>query len=443
MFEDAGARPLKISVIGTGYLGTTHAAAMAELGHQVIGVDADADKVTRLQAGVVPFFEPGLGSLVRKHVEDGTLQFSTSVGDATAYADVHFVCVGTPQSRDGEAADLSYVDAAFEKLTATLRPGAVVVGKSTVPPGTAARLAPLVEAAGGELVWNPEFLREGRAIVDTLRPDRIVLGVDGPRGLATMETVYADALAGGAALVVTDYTTAELVKLAANSFLATKISFINVMAELCEAAGADVRQLSTALGYDPRIGRAFLDAGVGFGGSCLPKDIRGLRARATELGVQRAAQFLHCVDAVNEGCRSRMVALARDACGGRLAGRRVGVLGAAFKPDSDDVRDSPALRVAGMIHEAGADVCVHDPQAMTNAKNDYPDLQYAPTPADACADADVVLHLTEWSHYRELDPVELGAVVRQRTIIDGRNALDPARWRAAGWTLRTLGAGAP
>ncbi|HKC29925.1 MAG TPA: UDP-glucose/GDP-mannose dehydrogenase family protein [Jatrophihabitans sp.] len=430
---------MKMSVVGTGYLGATHAAAMAELGHEVLGVDIDELKVERLAAGQVPFYEPGLGELLAKHVASGQLQFSTSMARAGEFADLHFVCVGTPQKAGEYAADLTYVDAAFASLAQHLRPGAVVVGKSTVPVGTAARLAVLVRASGGQLVWNPEFLREGFAVEDTLRPDRLVMGLEDDAARTMLEQAYAPILANDVPVVVTDFATAELVKVAANSFLATKISFINAMAEVCEATGADVTQLALAIGYDTRIGHKFLRAGLGFGGGCLPKDIRAFMARAGELGVDQAVSFLKSIDEINLRRRARTVDLAREMCNGSLAGRRAGILGAAFKPESDDIRDSPALDVALAIQRSGAAVRVYDPQAMNNAKDSYPTLAYSPSALEACADADVVLHLTEWAEFREIDPDDLAAVVRERNVVDGRSVLDPLTWRAAGWQFRALG----
>jgi UDPglucose 6-dehydrogenase len=430
---------MRMSVIGTGYLGATHAAAMAELGHDVIGVDVDEAKIDRLRMGQVPFYEPGLPELLGKHVASGALGFTTSVTEAAGFADLHFVCVGTPQKKTEIAADLTYVDAAFTALCAVLRPGATVVGKSTVPVGTAARLADLVARAGGRLLWNPEFLREGYAVEDTLRPDRIVIGGPDEDAVRALVEAYAPILAADVPLVRTDYATAELVKVAANSFLATKISFINAMAEVCEVTGADVTELATAIGHDARIGHRFLHAGLGFGGGCLPKDIRAFMARAGELGVDQAVSFLKNVDEINLRRRARMVELAREMCDGSLAGRRVGVLGAAFKPNSDDIRDSPALDVAYTIQRAGAAVRVYDPEAMGNAKQTHPTLAYAPCALEACRDADVVLHLTEWAEFRALEPAELADVVRARNLVDGRNALDPDRWRAAGWSFRALG----
>jgi UDPglucose 6-dehydrogenase len=435
---------LRLSVIGTGYLGATHAACMAELGYEVIGYDVDEAKIELLRSGRVPFFEPELPELVTKQVESGRLRFTTDIAEVAEFADVHFICVGTPQVKDGFAADLKYVYAALESLAPLLTRDALVVGKSTVPSGTAALLAKrLAELAPGgdsvELAWNPEFLREGFAVKDTLRPERLVIGVESARAEKILREVWSPLTDAGIPLIVTDFATAELVKVAANSFLATKISFINAMAEICETTGADVTQLAAALALDTRIGGRFLHAGLGFGGGCLPKDIRAFMARAEELGVDQAVGFLREVDAINQRRRARMVDLAREQVGGSFADKRVGVLGAAFKPNSDDIRDSPALDVAASIHRDGGAVSVYDPEAMPNAKMRYPDLTYASSAVAACADADVVLHLTEWREFRDLDPSILSAVVASKHIVDGRNALDPARWRAAGWTYRALG----
>jgi UDPglucose 6-dehydrogenase len=439
---------VRISVIGCGYLGAVHAASMAKLGHDVVGVDVDAVKVAELEAGRAPFYEPGLPELLDEVMATGRLRFTTDMAEV-AGALVHFVCVGTPQKRGEFGADLAYVDAAFEQLLAHVRPGDVVAGKSTVPVGTAEQLAERLAGTGATLVWNPEFLREGLAVQDTLHPDRLVYGLPtdddgvptaaGDAAKAQLDDVYATPLAEGAPLVVTDYATAQLVKVAANSFLATKISFINAMAELCEATGADVTRLADAIGYDNRIGRTFLNAGLGFGGGCLPKDIRAFMARAGELGVDQALSFLREVDSINMRRRVRMVDLAREVCHGSIVGRRVAVLGAAFKPDSDDVRDSPALSVAAQMQLQGAHVTVTDPQAIENARAKWPDIKFAESALEAAEGADVVLLATEWAEYRDLDPVVLGAVVAHRRILDGRNVLDPVRWRAAGWTYRALG----
>ncbi|MBH5336643.1 UDP-glucose/GDP-mannose dehydrogenase family protein [Streptomyces pactum] len=440
---------LKITVIGTGYLGATHAAAMAELGFEVLGLDVVPAKIEMLAAAKVPMYEPGLEELLRRHVagiegSTGRLRFTTSYEEAGEFGDIHFICVNTPQKRGEYACDMSYVDAALESLAPRLRSSALVVGKSTVPVGSAARLAArLAELAPAdvepELAWNPEFLREGFAVQDTLHPDRIVVGVASERAEKLLREIYARPVSEGSPFVVTDYPTAELVKTAANSFLATKISFINAMAEVCEAADGDVAKLAEAIGYDERIGRKFLRAGIGFGGGCLPKDIRAFMARAGELGADQALTFLREVDSINMRRRVHMVDLARGAVGGSFLGKRVAVLGATFKPDSDDVRDSPALNVAGQIHLQGAQVTVYDPKGMENARALFPTLGYAPSALEAAAGAHAVLHLTEWREFRELDAAALGEVVADRRMLDGRNALDPERWREAGWEFRAMG----
>ncbi len=437
---------LCISVIGTGYLGAVHAACMARMGHTVVGIDANAPKVASLNGGHAPLFEPGLDDLLAETLATGRLSFTTDIA-AAAEADVHFICVGTPQKPGEYAADTSYVFAAVDALAPYVRAGALVVGKSTVPVGTARivrRHLEKLSPAGVDVrvAWNPEFLREGFAIEDTVAPDRLVYGIEGPHGdadTALLDEVYASAIAQGSPRLVVDIVTAELVKVAANAFLATKISFINAMAEVCETAGGDVLRLADAIGMDERIGRKFLGAGVGFGGGCLPKDIRAFMARAGELGADQALTFLREVDAINGRRRARMVDLAREQCGGSLTGRRVTVLGAAFKPNSDDVRDSPALDVAAAAQLAGASVVVHDPKAIPAAKAVRPELSYADTVEEAVAGADVVLHLTEWAEYRALDPAVVGRLVAQRHIIDGRNALDPVRWQSAGWVYRAPG----
>ena len=431
---------MKISVIGCGYLGAVHAACMAELGHDVVGIDVDAAKIASLSEGAAPFFEPGLPELLSSGVASGRLRFSTNIEDARG-ATVHFVAVGTPQKPGSDAADLRFVDASFEALLAQVNPGDLVVGKSTVPVGTAARLAESVEAAGATLAWNPEFLREGFAVKDTLAPDRLVYGVRSgdAASVATLDSVYSTAIAAETPRLVTDYATAELVKVAANAFLATKISFINAMSVVADATGANITELADAIGHDARIGRRFLNAGVGFGGGCLPKDIRGFMARAEELGVGDSLDFLKNVDAINLAQRERVVQLALAAAGGDLTGTRVAILGLAFKPDSDDVRDSPALDVAVRLVSLGATVKATDPEAIETSRRVQPQLNYVATLEEAAQDADIVLLLTEWKQYRELDPAALAALTSGRTIIDGRNVLDSATWRDQGWTYRGLG----
>jgi len=432
---------MRLTVIGTGYLGATHAACMAELGHEVLGVDVDPDKVAALQAGRVPFHEPGLPGLIAKHTASGRLAFTTDYAAAGAFADVHFVCVGTPQRQDSEGADLTYVDAAFAAIAEHAAEGALLVGKSTVPVGTAGRLADTLGPLGAEVAWNPEFLREGFAVEDTLRPDRLVFGVRSSRAETILRQVYAPVLDAGTPLVTADFPTAELVKTAANAFLATKISFINAMAEICEAAGGDVGVLAEAIGHDDRIGRKFLRAGVGFGGGCLPKDIRAFAHRADELGVSLA--FLREVDAINMRRRDKVVELARELCGGSVLGARIAVLGAAFKPGSDDIRDSPALNVAARLRLDGADVTVYDPEALDNARKAFPLLGYAMSAEEALRGAGLVLHLTEWPQFREIDPERAARLVSRPYLVDGRGVLDADRWTAAGWHFRALGRPAP
>ncbi|MCK0114300.1 UDP-glucose/GDP-mannose dehydrogenase family protein [Ornithinimicrobium sp. F0845] len=433
---------MRISVIGTGYLGAVHAAGMAELGFDVVGVDVDAAKVELLSQARMPFYEPDFEPLLEKHVGKG-LRFTTDMSEI-ADADVHFICVGTPQRKNSLAADMSYVDSSLDAMIPFLKDGSLVVGKSTVPVGTAERLMERIEVAtpesvSVELAWNPEFLREGFAVQDTLHPDRLVLGVNGDNAESILREVYAHTITQDQTpVVVTDLPTAELVKVAANSFLATKISFINAMSEICDVAGADVTALADAIGYDDRIGRKFLNAGVGFGGGCLPKDIRAFSARAAELGAGQSVAFLNEMDAINIRRREHVVNLVREHLGA-LLGRRVAVLGAAFKPNSDDVRDSPALSIAGQLHLAGAQVSVYDPKAMPNATKIFPTLNYADSATEAIQDAEAVLHLTEWPEFRELDPTQVGELVANKLVIDGRNLLDREAYRQAGWTYVGLG----
>jgi UDPglucose 6-dehydrogenase len=433
---------MKISVIGCGYLGAVHAASMAELGHEVVGIDVDAAKIEMLSAGRAPFYEPGLPEILTSARESGRLTFSTEMADA-AGATVHFIAVGTPQKKGEYAADLTYVNGAVDALIPFLSEGDLVVGKSTVPVGTAADLAARVETVGASLAWNPEFLREGFAVQDTISPDRLVYGVaagdPGARAKTLLDEIYAKALSEDTPLVVTDYATAELVKVAANAFLATKISFINAMAEIAEVSGADVTQLADAIGHDARIGRRFLNAGVGFGGGCLPKDIRAFSARAEELGRGESVAFLKEVDAINLRRRQRVVDLVIETLGGQPFQKKVAVLGLAFKPDSDDVRDSPALDVAVQLHGRGADVLAYDPEAMANSARLHPQLNFADSVDAALQHADVVVVVTEWKEFRALDPARVAELTRGTVVVDGRNCLDALAWREAGWTYKGMG----
>ena len=429
-----------LSVIGCGYLGATHAACMSSLGFTVIGVDTDPEKVAMLSRGELPFYEPGLDTLLAQEIVTGRLTFTTDFS-AIADADVHFICVGTPQSADGFAADLTYVKSAVVAIAPYLKDGALVVGKSTVPVGTAQGLHDELKksAPQADLAWNPEFLREGFAIEDTLKPNRLVVGVTNDRAEQILKEVYKPLLALNTPWIRADLATSELVKVAANSFLATKISFINAMAEICEAAGGDVTVLAKAIGYDPRIGSRFLQAGIGFGGGCLPKDIRAFMARAEELGAKSAVEFLHEIDAINLRARQRVIDVVRNDLSADLTKYKIAVLGATFKPDSDDVRDSPALDIAVQLHAAGANVLIHDPKGIEPARKRFPNLNFSETITECVKDADLILHLTEWKEYRALDPFIIGQLVKSKMIIDGRNALDRELWRSAGWKFHALG----
>jgi UDPglucose 6-dehydrogenase len=430
----------KLSVVGCGYLGVTHAACMSSLGYKVVGVDTDPVKIAELQSGKLPFYEPGLDTLLAQEMKSGRLSFTTDVS-AVADADVHFICVGTPQSKDGLAADLTYVKSAVAAISPFLKKGSLVVGKSTVPVGTAQSLREELAktAPHSDLAWNPEFLREGFAVEDTLTPNRLVVGVANDLAEDILKKVYKPILDLGTPWIRADLPTSELVKVAANSFLATKISFINAMAEVCEAAGGDVTVLAKAIGYDPRIGNKFLQAGIGFGGGCLPKDIRAFMARAEELGAKQALEFLREIDAINLRARLRVIDVVRSELSEDLSQYKIAVLGATFKPDSDDVRDSPALDIAAQLNAAGAQVVVTDPQGIEPARKRFPNLEYAVNINDALKDADLVLHLTEWKEYRQIDPAAISSLVKNRIIIDGRNMLDRDLWRKAGWKFRALG----
>ncbi|MFH8252111.1 UDP-glucose dehydrogenase family protein [Microbacterium sp. B2969] len=434
---------MRLSVIGCGYLGAVHAAAMASIGHEVVGIDVDERKISALSKGEAPFFEPGLQEILTEGIQSGRLTFSTKMADAAGAA-VHFIGVGTPQQAGGYAADLTFVNAAVDGLIPYLQPGNIVAGKSTVPVGTAAELAERVVKSGATLVWNPEFLREGWAVQDTIDPDRLVAGVpdgdEGARAADILREVYHTAVAKDTPFIVTDYATAELVKVAANAFLATKISFINAMAEIAEVTGADVTQLADAIGHDARIGRRFLGAGIGFGGGCLPKDIRAFSARAEELGRGESVGFLREVDAINLRRRDRAVQLVVEALGGAVFKKNITVLGAAFKPHSDDIRDSPALDVAVRLHGLGAWVTVTDPAAIENARRLHPQLNYVEDRDEALRGADAVIVVTEWDEYRrQLPPAAAGELVAGKIVVDGRNCLDAAAWRDAGWAYYGMG----
>ena len=438
---------LRLTVIGTGYLGATHAAAMAELGFEVLGVDVDPAKIYALSQGELPFYEPGLPELLRKHTASGRLKFTTSIEEAGAFGDVHFIAVGTPQKAGETAADMTFVEAAVSGIAAAATRDSVIVGKSTVPVGSARmlkELAQLHKRPGIKLdfAWNPEFLREGFAVEDTLRPDRLVVGTESVAADQALRLVYAEALGRETPYISTDFETAELVKVAANAFLATKISFINAFAEVTETVGGNIGTLADAIGYDARIGRRFLNAGAGFGGGCLPKDIRALQARVGELGLEKTMRFLNEVDEINLRRRDRVVFLAEQLLG-ELDGKRIAVLGTSFKPDSDDVRDSPALDIAARLYGSGADVQVYDPKANENSAKRFPRLTYVESLEEAVAGAEVVLLLTEWQEFRDMKPGDIEGFVGRRQIIDGRNVLDRTDWENADWTFCALGQRSP
>jgi UDPglucose 6-dehydrogenase len=435
---------MRVTAIGIGYLGLTHAVCMADLGHQVLAIDVDVEKVEKAARGEAPFFEPGLEPLLRKNLDAGRLRFTTSFQEVGEFGQVHFLCVGTPQKPGETAADLSYVFGAIDALAPHLSAGCLIAGKSTVPVGTARELLTRLRAtapAGDavSLLWNPEFLREGYAVQDTLTPDRFVFGVTadeaGAKADATIREVYATPLSSGIPGITMDMETAELVKVSANSFLATKISFINAMAEMCEVAGADVIALADAIGIDDRIGRRFLSPGLGFGGGCLPKDIRAFRTTAASKGVDSIVSLLSTVDEINLGRRARVTDLAREGVGGDLAGKKVAVLGIAFKPNTDDLRDSPSLDICKRMAAEGAIVSVHDPVANANAARSNPGFRYADSVHEALAGAEVVLHLTEWADFRAIDPAAVAEIVAHRVLVDARSALDADAWHAAGWTV--------
>ena len=453
----SGAARPRLTFLGTGYLGTTYAICFAELGYEVLGLDVDSEKIAKLSRGEVPFHEPGLDELLRKNLAAGRLRFGTSYEEVADFGDVHFICVGTPQRVDSMAADLSYVESAVAKLGPHLARKCLLAGKSTVPVGTAEWIEQLVkryapEESGVEVAWSPEFLQEGHAVEDVLRPNRVIFGVKSDWASSMLYAAHKGVFDLAVTedrevpVVVTDFATAELVKVAANAFLATKISFINAMAEVCEASGADVAQLARAIGYDPRIGNKFLRAGLGFGGACLPKDIRAFQARAQELGVGEALRFLHEVDLINQRRRQRVIQLAAELlarhngpAGPDLSGLKIAVLGATFKPNSDDVRDSPALAVAHKLYRTGATVVVYDPEGMALAERELPEASYAKTLTDAVTGADLVCVLTEWEEFRHADPVALAELVAGRRVIDARNCLDQLVWVRAGWQYRGMG----
>lgn len=431
-------------VIGLGYLGLTHAVAMTELGHTVVGLEADESKLKTLAEGKVPFYEPFLDDALEVALASGRLTFQTGQDVNTEDGDIHWICVGTPQTEGSKSANLSYVEGAAKAAAEHLKNGATIVGKSTVPVGTSAVLKKIVEdnvkeGVVARLAWNPEFLREGTALQDSLKPDRIVVGVDDDTSRELLQEAYASILDEGTPFIVADLPTSELVKVSANSFLAMKISFINAMAEVSEKSGADVVKLAEAIGYDERIGDKFLRSGIGFGGGCLPKDIRGFMAKAEELGVDSLVGLLNNVDSINLGRRQKAVELALEELGHDYANKKIAVLGATFKPDSDDIRDAPALAVALELHKRGASLTMHDPKGLHNVNKTHPELHTEENLEKTLQDADLVMLLTEWKEYKNYNPLEAKKLVKTPTVIDGRNVLDSCLWQTAGWKVIALG----
>ncbi|MFF2022925.1 UDP-glucose dehydrogenase family protein [Streptomyces sp. NPDC058171] len=434
-----------VSVIGCGHLGIPHAAAMAHLGHQVIGVDVDQAKVDRLNAGECPIYEDGLPELLARHTASGRLRFTTDIREAAAVAELHFIGVGTPIDADGRSYDNGQVFGAIRQLAPHLHQPCTIVGKSTVSVGTtvqvtalAQRLAPAGSAV--EVVWNPEFLREGHAVEDTLRPDRLIAGVTSAEGEKAIRAVYAGILDTGVPIFITDPQTAELAKGAANSFLGLKISYINAVAEMCEAAGGDISKIVEILGVDPRIGAGGMRPGIGYGGGCLPKDVRAFTASARQLGAERAADLLLAAEQINETRIDVAMDLITSALGDRpVRGARVTVWGAAFKPGTNDVRESPALALAHALQQAGGTVTVHDPQAVATAMVRNPELEYAEDLPASLDGADLIVLATEWPEYRQANPRVLVDRPANPLLVDCRTTLDPEPWCAAGWTVHQLG----
>jgi UDPglucose 6-dehydrogenase len=433
---------MRMSVIGCGHLGATHAACMASLGHEVIGVDIDADKVSLLNSGKGWFHEPDLDPMLANCIEQGRLRFTTDFAEAAEFAAVHFIGVATPGHPDGSY-DMSQLRAAVSSLVPHLRGNCLIIGKSTVSPGTAAALQSMVDGlltpgqARVEVGWNPEFLREGCAVADTLRPDRIVAGTSSASAADIIREIYRPQTDAGIPLLVTDLPTSELAKGAANAFLATKISFINAMADICAATGADVSALAHSLGLDPRIGHAFLRAGIGYGGACLPKDVRGLGSFAQGIGAQNAALLLGAVDAVNQTRIGQAVSLVTETVG-EVAGSRVAVWGASFKAGTDDVRDSAGLLIAEQLRALGATVTVYDPMSSGNAMVAYPELGYADSAVTAAASADVLVVTAAWAEFAQVDAAEVARVVACKAVVDVCQGIDIASWRGAGWQVCSL-----
>jgi len=433
---------MKITIIGTGYVGLVTGACLSEFGHDVTCMDKDQAKIDRLLAGSIPIYEPGLDVLVKKSTHEQRLHFTTDLQDAVNQSSAVFLAVGTPSHRRGNGyADLTYVYEAARELAPHLRDYTVIIDKSTVPVGTAQQVKRIVHtenpAADFDVASNPEFLREGAALSDFMRPDRVVIGSEAERAIAILKKIYNPLYLRDIPFVITSPETAELIKYASNAFLATKISFINEMSTICEAVGADVTALAKAMGLDGRIGGKFLHPGPGYGGSCFPKDTLALLRIAQEHGT--ASRLVEATVEVNSAQKARMVKKIRDAMGGSASGKTIGVLGLTFKPETDDLRDSPALSILPPLAEKGARIQAHDPAGMEEAKKLMPDLQYVDSPYEACQNADALVLLTEWNQYRALDLAKVKSLMKTPVFIDLRNVYDPAQMTELGFQYHSIG----
>jgi len=430
-------------MIGTGYVGLVTGTCLAEFGHHVACVDKITEKIERLQKGRVPIYEPGLEALVNKNVAEGRLRFTTSLADSVPEADAVFLAVGTPTSRRGDGyADLTYIFEASREIARHLSGYTVIIDKSTVPVGTAAQVERIVRQENPEadfdVASNPEFLREGAAINDFMRPDRVVIGVKTERAADVLHEIYKPLYLLDTPIVRTTIETAELIKYAANAFLAVKISFINEIANVCEAVGADISALARAIGMDGRIGGKFLHPGPGYGGSCFPKDTLALMRIVQEYG--ESLRIVSAAVEVNAAQKARMIKKIRDMLGGSESGKTLAVLGLTFKPETDDMRESPAVTILPALLEKGARIRAHDPKGMEEARNFLPlEVEYATNAYDACENADAVILLTEWNQYRALDLERIGSLLRKRIFIDLRNVYEPEKLRSLGFQYTGVG----
>ncbi|MBM3648601.1 MAG: UDP-glucose/GDP-mannose dehydrogenase family protein [Alphaproteobacteria bacterium] len=432
---------MRIAMIGSGYVGLVSGACFAQFGHDVVCVDKDAGKIARLGKGEMPIYEPGLDRLVADNVRAGRLSFSTGLGDAVGNADAVFIAVGTPARRGDGHADLSYVYAAAAEVADAIRRYTVVVTKSTVPVGTGREVARIIRetrpAAEFDVCSNPEFLREGAAIEDFMKPDRVVIGVESQRAREVMAAIYRPLNLIQTPMVFTNIETAEVTKYAGNAFLATKITFINEIADLCEKVGADVHDVARGIGLDGRIGRKFLHPGPGYGGSCFPKDTLALAYTAREANAPQT--IVEQVIEVNNARKKRMAQKIIDFCGGSVRGLTVGVLGLTFKANTDDMRDAPSLDIVPALQAAGAKIVAFDPEGMAEAAKLLKDITFAKTAYDAAFEADVLVVITEWHEFRGLDPRRIKQVMRQPRIVDLRNIFDPEEMRGLGFAYEGVG----